>query len=169
MSPGNKTGGYTLIEMVVVVVLIAILAGFSLQALVLSSDTYIVAVREYLELFREGYLAMDRMCRELRETHPESISIGLESIAFTKRAETPRDPSLEIRFFQRGDQILRESAAGEYALVERAVPGSFNASMNEQSVVTLSFSVKSHDVQAAVIPIRSAAFPRLKPSPTPDP
>ncbi len=158
--------GYTLIEIVVVIVLLAILAGFSIQAIILSSETYTLTVREYLELFKEGYLAMDRMVREIRETHPGAITIAPGTISFTKRSDTPQDPSLEITFLQNGSYIQRQTAAGTYQLTGNVDTDSFTANMNEQSVVTLSFTVSGTESQ---IPLRSAVYPRLQPTPIPTP
>ena len=62
----KKTAGFTLFETIVVIILIGILAGASLQGLVLGTRNYIVATRDYLELFREGKTAMERMVREIR-------------------------------------------------------------------------------------------------------
>ena len=166
MNSGRNTPGYTLIELVVVTVLIAILAGFALQAIILSTETYTLVVREYLEMFKEGYSAMDRMTRELRETNPESIIILPGSISFTKFTVTPHDPSLEITFLQSGNYIQRQTDAGTHPLTANVAPDSFAASMNEQSVVTLTFTLEGEGSQ---IPFRSAARPRLEATPTPVP
>lgn len=168
MIPTRNFRGYTLIEMVVVMVLIAILAGFSIQAIILSTETYITATRDYLELFREGYMAMEKMTREIRETDPADINITTGSIAFTKPAnhETPHDPSLAVTFAQNGSVIERQTASGTYQLTGNVEAGSFIASMNEQSAVTLSFTLSGKNSQ---IPLRSAVYPRQVPTPIPIP
>lgn len=168
MIPTHNFRGYTLIEMVVVMVLIAILAGFSIQAIILSTETYTITVREYLELFKEGYLAMDRMVREIRETRPEWITIAGGSISFTKPAdhETPHDPSLAVTFAQSGNVIERQTASGTFQLTGNVAAGSFIANMNEQSAVTLSFTLSGANSQ---IPLRSAVYPRQGPTPIPTP
>jgi prepilin-type N-terminal cleavage/methylation domain-containing protein len=160
--------GYTLIEIVVVLVLIAILAGFSLQAIILAINSYTITVREHLELFKEGYLAMDRMTRELRETYPEMVTITTGSVSFTKPAGhgTPNDPSLAVTFAQSGDVIQRQTAAGIYPLTGNVAANSFTASMTEESAVVLYFALSG---EGGEIPVRSAAYPRLRPSPTPAP
>ena len=165
---GSSTGGYTLIEMVVVAVLLAILAAFSFKAIILSSETYTITVRDYLELFKEGFPAMEKMTRELRETNPARISIAAGWVAFTKAAghDTPQDSSLSVIFTQSGDIIERRSGAGNHRLTGNVVSGSFTATMNAQSVVTLSFTLEGDRGQ---IPFRSAVHPRQRPTPIPTP
>ena len=168
MNLRQTARGYTLIELVMVVVLLAILAIFSLQAIVLSVSAYTLSVREYLELFREGYMAMDRMTQEIRETSPRMVTIATGSVTITKPPGhvTPEDSSLIVTFSQSGDVIRRETTAGIFPLTGNVAAGSFTATMTEQSAVVLSFTLSG---EGGDIPFRSAAFPRLKPTPTPAP
>ncbi|MFH1039073.1 MAG: type II secretion system protein [PVC group bacterium] len=155
----NRCPGYTIIEMVVVIILVTLLAAFSIQAVIMSMETYITAARDYLELFKEAQLAMEKMTREIRETDPDSIIVTTGSIAFTKDTdhETPNDPSLAVTFAQSGDVIQRQTGAGNFILVEDVEAASFVANQDENNVVTLSFTVSRGSTN---IPVRTAVLPR---------
>ncbi len=155
----KRCPGYTLIEMVVVIVLVIILATFSIQALIMSMETYTTATRDYLELFKEAQLAMEKMTREIRETHPTGIAITTGSIAFTKQTghDTPEDPNLAVTFVQSGDVIRRQTGAGNYILAEDVEALSFVPSQDANNVVTLSFTMSRGSTE---IPVRTAVLPR---------
>jgi len=165
-SKNNSFGGYTIIEIVMVIVLIALLAAFSMQAIIMATGTYTTATRDYLELYQEGKLAMEKMVREIRDTNPGRIIIGANSISFTKHHITPKDNSLAIQFAQSGNTIERQSAAGDFVLVENVAAGSFSPAKDSNDVVTLSFTISRGGTN---IPLRTAVYPLLQPTPTPTP
>ena len=155
----NSRCGYTIIEMAMVVILVALLAAFSIQAIIMATGTYTTATRNYLELFQEGKLAMEKMIREIRDTNPAGITITTGSISFTKHTDhdTPRDSSLAIQFQQGGNTIERQSGAGVFTLVDNIETGSFAANQDINGVVTLSFTISRGDTS---IPLRTAVCPR---------
>ncbi len=162
----NSNYGYTIIELVMVVVLVALLAAFSMQAIIMATGTYTTATRDYLELYQEGKLAMEKMVRELRDTVPSWITITTGSISFTKYPEhdTPRDSSLSIQFQQSGDTIQRQSGAGGFTLADNIEAGSFTVNQDSNGVVTLYFIVSRGNTE---IPLQTAVWPRQMPTPTP--
>jgi prepilin-type N-terminal cleavage/methylation domain-containing protein len=162
----NPHHGYTIIEMVMVIVLISILAAFSMQAIIMATGTYTTATRDYLELYQEGKLAMEKMVREIRDTNPGRIAIGTNSISFTKHHITPKDNSFAIQFAQSGNTIERQSGAGDFVLVENVAAGSFSPSTDSNDVVTLYFTVSRENTN---LPLRTAVYPLLKPTPAPTP
>lgn len=155
----NFSRGYTIIELVMVIILVALLAAFSFQAIIMATGTYTAATRDYLELYQEGKLAMEKMVREIRDTDPAGISITTGSISFTKHTDhdTPRDSSLTIQLHQSGNTIERQSGAGNFALVGNIESGSFLISQDSNNVVTLSFTILRGDTS---IPLRTAVYPR---------
>lgn len=155
----NFNQGYTIIEIVMVTVLVALLAAFSMQAIIMATGTYTTATKNYLELYQEGKLALEKITREIRDTNPGGIIITADSISFTKQTDhdTPRDSSLSIQFRQVGNTIERQSGAGNHVMVENVATGSFSASQDANNVVTLTFSLAKEDTN---IPLRTAVYPR---------
>ena len=162
----NYHYGYTIIELVKVIILVTILAGASMQAIIMATGTYTTATRDYLELYQEGKLAMEKMVREIRDTNPDRIAIGTNSISFTKHHITPKDNSFAIQFAQSGNTIERQSGAGDFVLVENVAAESFSPSKDSNDVVTLSFTLSRGNTN---MPLRTAVYPLLKPTPTPAP
>jgi len=162
----NSSYGYTIIELVMVVVLVALLAASSMQAIIMATGTYTTATRDYLELYQEGKLAMEKMVRELRDTVPTWITITPGSISFTKYPDhdTPRDASLAIQFLQSGNTIERQSGAGFFTLADNIETSSFTVNQDSNGVVTLAFTISRGNTE---IPLRTAVWPRQLPTPTP--
>ena len=149
-----------------VIVLVALLTAFSFQVIIMATGTYTTATRDYLELYQEGKLAMEKMTRELRDTVPTWITITTGSISFTKYADhgTPHDASLAIQFLQNGNTIERQSGAGVFTLADNIAFSSFSAAQDSNGVVYLSFTISRGDTD---IPLRTAVWPRQLPTPTP--
>ena len=162
----NYHYGYTIIELVMVIILVTILAGASMQAIIMATGTYTTATRDYLELYQEGKLAMEKMVREIRDTNPGRVIIGTNSISFTKHHITPKDNSFAIQFAQSGNTIERQSGAGDFVLVENVAFESFSTSKDSNDVVNLSFTLSRGNTN---MPLRTAVYPLLKPTPTPAP
>lgn len=158
-SHTGHAGGYTIIELSMVVILVALLAAFSFQAIIMATDTYITATQEYLEIFQEGKTAIEKMAREIKETDPGSISIGSGNISFTKDTDhvTPQDSSLTVTFQQSGNIIERQTGAGDFTLTENVEAGSFSASIDSNDVVTIYFTVSKG---SGLINLRTAVLPR---------
>jgi prepilin-type N-terminal cleavage/methylation domain-containing protein len=154
-----KTAGFTLIEMILVIVLIGILAAASLQGVVLGTRNYIVATRNYLELFREGKTAMERMVREIRHCRPADVTVSSGRIDIVKAIGTPEDDiSMAVSFVQSGTQITRQSSVGNFTLADNIKEGSFSCGTASNNVVTLGFILKSGDTE---IKLQTKVFPRL--------
>ena len=160
--------GFSLIEIVLVIVIITILAGAAFQALISSVSLYATAARDYLIAQQEGKIAMEKMVREIREASPNDILINTGSIQITKRIRhgTPLDPNLVVTFVQANNSttIVRQTAAGNYTLADNIVEDSFSANMDGNDVVTINFTIEAGENQ---YPLRTAVWPRQGPTPTP--
>ncbi|MDP8234833.1 MAG: type II secretion system protein [Candidatus Erginobacter occultus] len=159
--------GHTLIELVVVMVLITILAGAAFMGILRAIDLYTLTTRDYLEVFQEGKVALEKIVREIRETTPGNVIVGGESIEITKKSghTTEADNSLAVTFFKNGDKLQRTSLAGTFDLVENVTV--FNPARDgDTGVVTIDFTLEKG---GNTIRLRTAALPRQRPSPIPVP
>ncbi len=159
--------GHTLIELVVVMVLITILAGAAFFGIIRAIDLYTMTTRDYLEVFQEGKIALEKIVRELRESTPGNVSVGGESIVLSKKAghTTEADNSLAISYFKSGNILQRSSSAGTFDLVENVTI--FSPVKDEDTgVVTIDLTLTKG---SNTVRLRTAALPRQKPSPIPTP
>ena len=108
MLTNNK--GFTLIEMISVVVVLAILGGFTFAFLNHAMTTYMMGSRQRM-LYQEASYIMERITRELRDA--QSVSTGSESLTITKaRAAGTMDNSLVITFSRDTDGNILRSSGG---------------------------------------------------------
>jgi prepilin-type N-terminal cleavage/methylation domain-containing protein len=100
--PTNSTfqRGFTLIEIIVVIVILCIVSGITIKFLVDSMRIYTMTVNQKT-LFDEGKLALERMCRDIRDaqgiTTPTPGNSG-NLITFTRTngtGSTATDPVLD--------------------------------------------------------------------------
>jgi prepilin-type N-terminal cleavage/methylation domain-containing protein len=98
----NSSKGFTLIEMIVVIVILSIVAAITIHFLVDSLRLYTMTVKQKT-LFDEGKLALERMCRDIRDarsiTSPASGGSG-SSITFTRNNATAQDAVAESITFR---------------------------------------------------------------------
>jgi prepilin-type N-terminal cleavage/methylation domain-containing protein len=100
--------GFTLIEMIVVIVILAIVSAISIKFLVDSLRIYTMTVNQKT-LFDEGKLALERMCRDIRDANT-IIATGASSVAFkrTHATGTGQDSAGEnIRFDLSGTTLRK--------------------------------------------------------------
>ena len=94
--------GFTLIEIIVVIVILSTISAISIYFLVNSLKTYSMVVNQKV-LFDEGKLALERMCREIRDARSITLPAGggsSNSITFTKTNATSQDLANENITFQ---------------------------------------------------------------------
>ena len=108
LEPSSK--GFTLIEIVVVIVILSIVSAITIKFLVDSMRIYTMTVNQKT-LFDEGKLALERMCRDIRDarsiTSPASGGSG-SSIAFTRTNATDQDAANESITFQKTGNTLEK-------------------------------------------------------------
>lgn len=157
----GSNGGFSLIELTLVIVLMAVLAGFAFQGILGAVSVYVTSSRGYLMVYQEGKIALEKMVREIRETSPGNLSVGAGSISFTKHTDhvTPLDSNLFVTFVQSGDEntIKRQTGAGNYVLAGNVVSNSFTTVRDGNDVVTISFNVYDGGNQYL---LRTSVWPR---------
>ena len=98
-----RNKGFTLIEIIIVIVILAIAAGITIKFLIDSMQIYTMTVNQKT-LYDEGKLALERMCRDIRDA--SSISSPAPSgsgslITFARTHTTIQDGGNETITFQR--------------------------------------------------------------------
>jgi prepilin-type N-terminal cleavage/methylation domain-containing protein len=106
--------GFTLIEVIVVIVILSLVSAITIYFLVSSLNVYRMTVRQKT-LFDEGKLAMERMVREIRDarsiTSPSAGSSG-SSVTFTRTNATAQDVADEnITFRLTGSTLEKVKAS----------------------------------------------------------
>lgn len=163
--PDRQLSGHTLIELVAVMVLITLLAGMGLLGVLRSIDLYTGTTRDYLEVFQEGKIALEKMIREIREATPGNVTTGTDSLSINKKTghTTEADSNLEITYIRSGNTLQRTSSAGTYDLADNVTV--FNSGQDQDTgVITVDLTlVKGGNT----IRLRTATLPRQKPTSAP--
>ena len=136
----KRTGGFSLIEAIVSIVLLSIVGLFVFSFLMSSMDGY-RRVKERGSLSSKGRMAMDRMIRELRDARrPVSVAGGV--VSFTKEHPSPTDSSLNITLSKSGSVLRRTgNDSGAVDLVDNvnaftpAVNGTIDGVVNLELVL----------------------------------
>ena len=114
-SPSRGEGrggdrGFTLIEIIVVIVILSIASAITIKFLVDSLSVYTMTVNQKT-LFDEGKLALERMCRDIRDAQslsvPNTGSSG-PSITFKRTNKTAQDNAGDIIIFQTSSGTLQK-------------------------------------------------------------
>lgn len=117
----NLERGFTLIEIIVVIVILAIVSAISIKFVADSLRIYTMTVNQKT-LFDEGKLALERMCRDIRDAQSiTSVTAGPPgSITFTRTHATAYDagpPAPEtITFQQTGNTLEKVKGGTGYAM-----------------------------------------------------
>jgi len=94
--------GFTLIEIIVVIVILSIVSAITIYFLVNSLKVYTMTVNQKT-LFDEGKLALERMCRDIRDASSITLPIAGgsgNSITFARTNATAQDIASETITFQ---------------------------------------------------------------------
>ena len=106
----NPERGFTLIEMVMVIVILSIISAITIYFLITSLKVYTMTINQKT-LFDEGKLALERMCRDIRDAKsiasPAAGSSG-NSILFTRTHLTAQDSANENITFRLTGTILEK-------------------------------------------------------------
>lgn len=88
-----SSSGFTLIEMIIVIVILSIMSGFTIYFLVDSARLYSLTINQKV-LFDEGRLALEKICRDLRDAQNISAppaGSSASSLSFTRTHATAGD------------------------------------------------------------------------------
>lgn len=105
--------GFTLIEIVVVIIILSIISAITINFLISSMKIYTMTMNQKT-LYDEGKLALERMCRDIRDarsiTSPGSGGSG-SSITFIRNNATAQDVAGETIAFQLTGSTLEKVKA----------------------------------------------------------
>ena len=113
--------GFTLIEIIVVIVILSVVSAITIKFLIDSLKIYTMTVNQKT-LFDEGKLALERMCRDIRDAQSiSSVTPGPPgSITFIRTNATAYDagpPTPEtITFRQNGNALEKVKGGTGYAM-----------------------------------------------------
>jgi prepilin-type N-terminal cleavage/methylation domain-containing protein len=103
--------GFTLIEIIVVIVVLAIVSAITIKFLTDSLRIYTMTVNQKT-LLDEGKMALERMCRDIRDARSITGTTAT-SITFTRNDATVQDGAGEnIRFDLNGNTLRKVKNAG---------------------------------------------------------
>ena len=130
--------GFTLIEMIVVIVILCIVSAISIKFLVDSLRVYTMTVNQKT-LFDEGKLALERMCRDIRDASSISATTAT-SITFVRTNATAQDSAGESITFQlTGSSLQKVKAATGYTMANNVTSFAVTNATNE-ILLTLTLS-----------------------------
>jgi len=151
--------GFTLIEMIVVIVILGIVSAITIKFLVDSLRTYTMTV-DQKSLFDEGKLALERMCRDLRDaysiTTPSSggSSSSGTLLSFTRTNATAQDSANDtIQFILSSGTLQRKASTRttvDLASYVTAITVTRGTSPNNEITISLTLSRASSGVTLSV-------------------
>ena len=115
LQRGRADSGFTLIEMISVIVVLAIVSIFGFSFLFNSAQTYF-ALKNQSILYSEAATALERMSREIRDARSISTPASGSSdnkIRVFKNTATPQDANLYVTFALNGTALQRGSNSAD--------------------------------------------------------
>ena len=164
----RQNKGFTLIEIIIVIVIMSVLGIFGYQFLATSIHTYSMMEKQK-SLYDEAAMAMERISRELRDA--ESISYPPSEntdshVTFTKSHGSPEDTETTITFELSSGTLQRDGSGDPVNLAEQvsAFTVSRGASLYENEVtVVLTLSESTGES----VTLRTKICPKNLPYPDP--
>jgi len=156
--------GFTLIEMIVVIVILSMGAAITIFFLVDSLRIYTMTVNQKT-LLDEGKLGLERMCRDIRDgksiTSP-SPGASRSSIAFTRTNATAQDSADESLTFELNGSTLRKvKASNPYNMASNVSTFTVTrgaAATNNENEITLVLTLSL--VSGENVTLRTKIYPK---------
>jgi prepilin-type N-terminal cleavage/methylation domain-containing protein len=138
----NDAKGFTLIEIIIVMVILSIVSAISIQFLVDSLKIYTMTVNQKT-LFDEGKLALERICRDIRDSRsiirPNAGSSG-SMIRITRTNATALDGAgADVRYRLNGNTLERWRPPNAYSIASNV--SAFTVSRAASNEITLQLTL----------------------------
>ncbi len=154
----NGSSGFTLIEVIIVMVLTSILGIFTFQYLTGSMRTFKTFTTRK-ERCDDARMALDRISREIRDAQLSTVSITApDTITFTREnVSNMQDTSPSVSFLldSASGELRRQSAAGTSVLARNVQD--FTASSGAGGTISLSITFSS---SSGTIQWQTVVYPR---------
>ena len=149
--------GFTLIELVVVIIVLGIVGVFTFQFLSSGVETY-VTIQRQKDLFDEARLCLERMSREIRDAE-QILAFTLNTdIQFEKSNGTTYDPTTTITFEYRNafSDIRRRRSAGAWNVLAENVTGFTMSNTSNEILMMVTLSCTSGET----VTLETKCFPK---------
>ena len=149
--------GFTLIELVVVIIVLGVVGVFTFEFLRTGVETY-VTVQKQKDLFDEARLCLERMSREIRDAE-EILSFTLNrNIQFEKSHGSTYDPTTTITFEYRAafTDIRRRRGAGAWNVLAEDVTGLIMSNTSNEILMIITLSCTSGET----VTMEAKCFPK---------
>jgi prepilin-type N-terminal cleavage/methylation domain-containing protein len=166
--------GFTLIEIIIVIVILSIVSAITIKFLVDSLRIYTMTV-DQKTLFDEGKLALERMCRDLRDansiTTPSSggSSSSGTLLSFTRTHATAQDSAGDtIQFILSSGTLQRKASARptvDLASYVTAITVTRGTSPNNEITISLTLS-RTISGETLSVPLGTKVIPKNFPRDT---
>jgi prepilin-type N-terminal cleavage/methylation domain-containing protein len=162
--------GFTLIEVIIVIVILSIISAITINFLVDSLKIYTMTVNQKT-LFDEGKLALERMCRDVRDartlTTPAAGASG-STLRFTRNNATAQDSALEdIRFILSGTTLQKRKSLPSVLLINLASNVStFTVTRAASGVNELTIDLTLSLTSGERVTLRTKVYPKNLPANT---
>ncbi len=149
-----NNNGFTLIEIIIVIIVLGILSVFGFHFISTGIHTYSMMEKQK-GLFDQATMVMERISRELRDA--EAITTAAGSILeFTKSHETDEDSDTSISFELSGTTLQR-LGTDTVNLADNVVSGTGFSVTNSSNGITISLTLESGE---AIITLQSYIYPK---------
>lgn len=165
MVKNNK--GFTLIEIITIVVVLAVLGVFTFSFINHATTTYVMGSRQRM-LYQEASYIMERITRELRDA--QTVSIGTETLTITKaHVSGSMDTYTSITFFKdTNGNMLRRSGGVDRIMgknVEQFTPSPLGTCASSDCVVAMVLkltdsSIPIDDASARSVTLTTSVTPK---------
>ena len=169
-----RSKGFTLIEIIIVIVILSIVSAITIKFLVDSLSIYTMTVNQKT-LFDEGKLALERMCRDLRDansiTTPSSggSSSSGTLLSFTRTHATAQDSAGDtIQFILSSGTLQRKASTRptvDLASYVTAITVTRGTSPNNEITISLTLS-RTISGETLSVPLGTKVIPKNFPTDT---